>query len=824
MAELPRGTVTFLFTDIEGSTRLLAETGESYAGMLAEHRRLLRTAFARYDGTEIDTQGDAFFVAFRRASDAVAAAAEAQVSLDGGPVSVRMGIHTGEPVLTAEGYVGMDVHRAARIAGAAHGGQVLLSQATRDLVVVDARDLGEHRLKDLSAPMHLYQLGDRSFPRLRALYETNLPVPTTAFLGRTRELAEVGGLLARPEVRLLTLTGPGGTGKTRLGVQAAAAATENYADGIWWVSLAAVGDADLVESTIAQVFSHPAVLEEELRGKRLLLVLDNFEHLVEAGEVVARILAACPQVDALVTSREPLHLSAEWEYYVEPLSAVDAVELFTARAAAIHPTGEPNGVAETICARLDFLPLAVELAAARTKVMPLEEINRRLEEHLHVLGSGPRDAPDRQRTLAATIAWSYSLLTEEEQRVFGALSVFADGATLDAVETVCGGGTEILASLLDKSLLRRRGDRYGMLVTIRAFAQEQRQRSDPHGAIADRHADYYLALGQAGDVAIAGGDVAWLARLEAETANMRTAEVRLYVVSDDVGALALAVGLGRFRLTHGHVRESRGSLERALLAAPRAPKALRAHGLRLLAQILVVQGDAATALTLAAESVSLFEAIGDEYGAAVASSYHANAAVGLGAYEDARTWTTRSADLFQRLGRNRELVGCLATAAYIALALREPEAESLALKAAVAAREASAEESVATSLVNAANAAVVAGNPRHAHAYLKEAGALAVRIGHRYLLSYCAEAWGAVAAREARPELAARLLGAAEADRRTMALALDPVEAELHEETVAAIKQALPQAALAAAWEAGAELEIAAGLTLAETVLDQSMT
>ena len=262
MAELPRGTVTFLFTDIEGSTRLLAGARATQGCWLSTGgccgRRLPDTT-----GQRSTLRAMRFSSPSRRASDAVAAAAEAQVSLDGGPVSVRMGIHTGEPVLTAEGYVGMDVHRAARIAGAAHGGQVLLSQATRDLVVVDARDLGEHRLKDLSAPMHLYQLGDRSFPRLRALYETNLPVPTTAFLGRTRELAEVGGLLARPEVRLLTLTGPGGTGKTRLGVQAAAAATENYADGIWWVSLAAVSDADLVESTIAHVFSNPAVLEEE---------------------------------------------------------------------------------------------------------------------------------------------------------------------------------------------------------------------------------------------------------------------------------------------------------------------------------------------------------------------------------------------------------------------------------------------------------------------------------------------------------------------------------------------------------------------------------
>ena len=409
--ELPTGTVTFLFTDIEGSTRLLAELGDGYAEVLAEHRRVLREAWRRRDGVEVDTQGDAFFVAFGRASDAVAAAADAQVGLAGGPVRVRMGLHTGEPLRIDEGYVGFDVHRAARIAAAGHGGQVLLSQATADLAGAEVRDLGLHRLKDLSAPERLFQLGTETFPPLKTLHETNLPVPATPFLGRQQEIDHLAALMRRRDVRLVTLTGPGGSGKTRLSLQAAAAVADDYDHGVWWVPLASLADPTLVENAAAQALGSKDTLSAAVRDKRLLLVLDNFEHLLDAAPGVAETIGSCPQLTVLVTSREPLHVDGEWEVAVDPLRDREAVELFVQRAAAVRSDFAANGEVVEICRRLDCLPLAIELAAARVKVLALPALLERLEQRLPLLAGGSRSAPERQRTLRATIAWSHDLLT-----------------------------------------------------------------------------------------------------------------------------------------------------------------------------------------------------------------------------------------------------------------------------------------------------------------------------------------------------------------------------------------------------------------------------
>ena len=348
--DLPAGTVTFLFTDIEGSTRLLHEHGVRYAELLGEHRRVLREAFARHGGVEVDTQGDAFFVAFARASDAIAAASDGQAALRGGPISVRMGLHTGEPVATEEGYVGIDVHRAARIAAAGHGGQVLLSQATCDLVAGEAvRDLGEHRLKDLSAPERLFQLGDGDFPRLKTLYQTNLPVPATPFLGRGRELDEVVGLLRREDVRLLTLTGPGGTGKTRLALQAVAEVAEDVPDGVWWIPLAALRDPALALDAVAKAlevrerpgFTVEETLVDALAAKRALLLIDNAEHLLpQVASEIARLREfGGPKL--VVTSRERLQLQGEHAWSVPSLDDHDGTALFTARARA--PTASVHG-------------------------------------------------------------------------------------------------------------------------------------------------------------------------------------------------------------------------------------------------------------------------------------------------------------------------------------------------------------------------------------------------------------------------------------------------------------------------------------------------
>lgn len=403
MRELPRGTVTFLFTDIEGSTRLLHERGaERYAEELAAHRRVLREAFVRHAGVEVDTQGDAFFVAFPTAPGALAAARESQAAL---LIPVRMGLHTGTPLVTEEGYVGADVHRAARIAAAGHGRQVLVSSSTAALVENDElRDLGEHRLKDLSAPERIYQAGEDEFPRLKTLYQTNLPVPATPFLGRERELAAVGELLARDEVRLLTLTGAGGSGKTRLALQAVAAAADEYPQGVWWVPLAEVRDSGDVLPAAARALGGGASLDEVVGDRRLLLLLDNFEHVIDAAPEVAALLEACPRLDLVVTSRERLRVGGEQVYSVPVLARGDSQRLFVARAQAALPEFQPDEHVDELCARLDDLPLAIELAAARVKLMPPREILARLEHSLALLVSAGRDVPDRQRTLRGAIA------------------------------------------------------------------------------------------------------------------------------------------------------------------------------------------------------------------------------------------------------------------------------------------------------------------------------------------------------------------------------------------------------------------------------------
>ena len=404
---------------------------------------------------------------------------------------MRMGLHTGEPQLTDEGYIGLDVHKAARIAACGHGGQVLLSEQTSRLVEHAAlRDLGEHRLKDLSAPERIYQLGDGDFPPLKSLYRTNLPVPSTPFLGRERELGEITALLSQEDVRLLTLTGPGGTGKTRLGLQSAAALADQYPDGIWWVALSSLRDPELVLEQAAQALESKNGLPEHISDKRLLCLFDNFEHVSEAAPALADLLTSCPNLKLLVTSREPLRLTGEREYPVPSLEEEEAVALFLQRAVPM----EPGASVHAICVRLDCLPLAVELAASRTRALSPEQILDRLEQRLPLLTGGPRDAPERQRTLRATIEWSHSLLDEEEQRLFARVAVFTGGCTLEAAEQVARADLDTLQSLIEKSLLRHTESRYWMLETIREYATERLEESGEAEDLRRRHAEFFLEL------------------------------------------------------------------------------------------------------------------------------------------------------------------------------------------------------------------------------------------------------------------------------------------------------------------------------------------
>ena len=607
LTELPTGTVTFLFTDIEGSTRLLQELGDGYAEVLAEHRRVLREAWREHDGVEVDTQGDAFFVAFSRATDAVAAAAQAQSALAAGPVKVRIGLHTGEPGQGGEGYVGFDVHRAARIAAAGHGGQVLLSQATADLAGAEVRDLGLHRLRDLSAPERIFQLGTDQFPPLKTLHETNLPVPATPFLGREQEVDHIATLLRRADVRLVTLTGPGGSGKTRLALQAAAAAADDYGHGVWWVPLSPLVDPTLVDAAASQALGSDDTLAEAVGHKRLLLVFDSFEHLVDAAAQVAETIGSCPHLTVLVTSREPLHIDGEWEVAVDPLREREAVALFLQRAVAVRSDFTANGEVAEICRRLDCLPLAIELAAARVKVLALPALLQRLEQRLPLLAGGSRSAPERQRTLRATIAWSYELLTPAEQEAFARFAVFAGGSTLEAAEEICRAEMDAIASLVDKSLLRRTGERYWMLQTIREYARELLDESGEAGEVRSWHAEHYLALAE---VAYEERfDVSEL-RLKPENDNLRAA-LDHFQARDSSQYLQLAGALGGFWSWTLQLAEGAQRLEDALASA-REEGPHTARALACLGDLDVTRGQFSVGVSRLEESIELWRSIGDE--------------------------------------------------------------------------------------------------------------------------------------------------------------------------------------------------------------------
>ena len=647
MAGLPSGTVTFLFTDIEGSTRLLHELGDAYADVLAEHRRVLRDAFACHGGVEVDTQGDAFFVAFGRASDALAAAREAQAALDG-PVRVRMGIHTGEPLVGQEGYVGIDVHRAARIAAAGHGGQVLVSQSTRELVGADRlRDLGEHRLKDLTAPERIYQLGDGDFPPLKSLNTTNLPVAASPLVGRERELRDLAALLA-DSARLLTLTGPGGTGKTRLALHAAAESTDAFVGGVFFVPLAGVQQADLVPTAIASTIGIRDVAE--LRDRQTLLVLDNFEHLLDAAPSVAEVLSSAPHTKVLATSRAPLRVEGEHEYAVDPLPDDDAVELLTERARAVRRDFVPDDAALQICRRLDGLPLALELAASRLRSLGAAALLERLEHRLPVLTSGRRDVPERQRTLRATIEWSYDLLEPELGRVFARLGVFST-FTLDAAEAVADATLEDVDALVEASLLKAiPEDKFLMLETIRELALERLVESGEAHDVRRRHAEFFLRLARSAHLSAEDTDLGQRHDLVArEQDNIRSALDWAAGTGEIELGLKLAVALEQFWATHSP-HEGVRRLDALLEEAREIPDDLRARAIRVLGGMTWLTGDFERGSALLRESLELFRVLGDEFAVAdlvVRSGVEAHRS---GDLAGARASAAEGLEAFRRMG------------------------------------------------------------------------------------------------------------------------------------------------------------------------------
>ena len=683
MTTLPTGTVAFVFTDIEGSTHLAQELpDDEWAAVLARHREVIRTAVAAHDGVEVSTEGDGFFIAFPRTADAVSAAVEAQRALsaeawpEDAAIRVRMGIHTGDGRLDGDGsYVGADVHRAARVAAAGHGGQVLLSETTSGLVAdelpagVGLRGLGEHRLKDLR-PERIFQLvieGERTeFPPIRSLDRrpNNLPTQLTSFVGRDVELAEAGALLN--STRLLTLTGPGGTGKTRLSLQLAADVAERFADGTWFIALEPVRDPALIAATILTTLglvesggrAARDILLEWLGGRQVLLVLDNFEQVIDGAPVVAELLRGAPRISIVVTSRAPLRVSGEQEYPVPGLPAprdllalsdlqkmnlpaedrlldaatanqYEAVRLFIARAVAVRPdfkvTNENAPAVAGIAARLHGMPLAIELAAARVKLLPPDAILERLEHQLGVLSAGSRDLPARQQTLRGAIAWSHDLLGAGERRLLARLSVFVGGCELDTAEAVCGPPSELdgvevidcLTFLADQSLVRAEeidgGLRFRMLDTIREFAAEQLTARGEREEIERRHTAAFVALAESLTSRLSGDDQRrWLGRLERDHDNIRAVLDRAVTAGDGESAIRIGFSMWRYWQKRGHLAEARRRLQ-AIAEAPWSHEdpTLRARLMEALGGVAWWQADIPAMGRAYAEALELWESIGD---------------------------------------------------------------------------------------------------------------------------------------------------------------------------------------------------------------------
>ncbi|MEX2644630.1 MAG: adenylate/guanylate cyclase domain-containing protein [Gaiellaceae bacterium] len=821
--DLPSGTVTFLFTDVEGSTKLLHELGaEEYARALAEHRRILRDAFAAHGGVEVDTQGDAFFVAFPTAPGALAAAAEATEGLATGPIRMRIGLHTGTPHLAEEGYVGSDVHKGARIAAAGHGGQVLLSKETRELagVEVDVADLGEHRLKDFAEPVWIFQLGAGRFQPLKTISNTNLPRPASSFVGREREVSEIGALL-RDGTRLVTLTGPGGSGKSRLAIEAAAELVPEFRNGVFWIGLAPLRDPTLVMETVARAVGATDGLAEHVAERELLLLLDNFEQVVEAAPELPALLESCPNLRVLITSRELLRVRGEVEYAVPTLAEREAVELFSARSDLA-----PDETIAELCRRLDTLPLAVELAAARTSVLSPAQILERLSHRLDLFKGG-RDADPRQQTLRATIAWSYELLGQEERRLFARLAVFVGGCTLEAAQELAEADLDPLQSLVDKSLLRHTDERFWMLETIREYAAERLEESGEADRLRRKHAEHFLALAEEAAPNLRGASASpgpWLDRLEAEHDNVRAAFDRLQVIGETQRVLRLAGALWVFWNVRGHLREARRRLDRALDGNER-PTAARARALVGAAAVSAASGDSATATMRAEAALTLHRSLGDRWGAALSQSYIATAAAQERDWAKAQPIAEKCARAFEELGDEHYAMLAKWLLAWMCRELGDRErARALAEENVGRARALGDERVEARSLGSLAMLAVDEGRLEDAVATLKEANRIHRALGDRFEIALDLCRFARALAAAGRPGTAARILATGEALREQIGATLESwiaMEAKLGE-TLTAARAQLGAAAFAEAWEQGRSLTADEAVELALDALDSA--
>ena len=874
MRELPSGTVTFLFTDVEGSTRLLERLGERYRDVQRRHDAILRAAIAEGGGREVSTGGDSFFAVFPTPGGALDAAVRGQREFaetpwpDGLNVRVRMGLHTGEGVVGGDNYLGLDVNRAARIAAAAHGGQVLLSDATRALVErslpagIQLRDFGPHRLRDLAQPERLLGVviegleADFPPPRTPDARPTNLPAPLTRFIGRGDEIAAVGELLARN--RLVTLTGPGGTGKTRLALEVAAEALTGFADGVFFVDLSSVTDFEVVPGAITaalRVREEPGrstieTVADHLREKELLLVLDNFEQVVDgAAAVVEPLLGAAPRVKALTTSRVPLRLYGEQQFPVPPLALADprhafdlealerfeAVALFVERAVEAKPdftiTPENAPAVAEITTRLDGLPLAIELAASRVKLLPPERLLERLEQRLPLLTAQHRNVPERQRTLRRTIEWSFELLDEAEQRMFSRLAVFAGGANLETVEAVVNPEAELgldtldgLASLVDKNLVRAveasEGDpRFGMLETVREYGLERLSEGGEAPAIRRRHAEHWIQVAERASAVLSGPEqAAWIGRLERDHDNFRAALGWARHSGEAQVALRLATALADFWRVASHGQEGVRWLSEVLELPGAAEKTrLRARALTAAAGLAPWIGATEAHLQFAEEAAAIYRDLGDPDGIPEALGQLGWAQLHVGELETARANLEEARDLHASRGNRRSALAADCSLGLGVLALiegRSGQARAYFEEALQTFNELGDPYWAAFTELLSGQAEKLEGDDKAAEKRYRASLITSAKHDLRMLTVSVLYAFADLAFLRGQHEQALRLAGASDALREPFG-EKSPLEKASMADVRAAARSVLPEATAEALYQAGREVRLEDALALA---------
>lgn len=901
--KLPTGTVTFLFTDIEGSSKLWEQYPEAMSASLAQHNVLLRRVIEAHGGYIFKLWGDAVYAAFDTATDALNAAVQAQRELSRrswgelGQLRVRMALHTGAAEARDRDYFGPTLNRCARLLSAAHGSQILLSAATEELVRdalpkdVSLRSLGLHRLKDLQRPEHIFQVIDpellTEFSSLRTLnaVPNNLPIQLTSFIGREREMKEVKELLT--QTRLLTLTGSGGCGKTRLALQVAADLLEDYPDGVWFVDLSVLADSALVPSTVAVtlgIHEEPgrpalATLAEVLKPRTLLLILDNCEHLVGAcAQLAETLLRTCPNLRILATSREALGIAGEVAWRVPSLSLpqpheltqtdslaritqYEAIRLFIERAEASSPEFKVNPhnikAIVQICQRLDGIPLAIELAAARVKALSVEQIAARLDDRFRLLTGGSRTALPRQQTLRAMMDWSYELLNERERILFRRLSAFAGGFTLEAAEAVCADEQipayeiiDLLTNLVSKSLVVFSDEeaRYRLLETVRQYARDKLLETGEAARVRDHHRDWFLAFAERAESALQGPDQAlWLKRLETEHDNLRAALE--WSSADSETGLRLASALWFFWYLRGYVSEGREWLKQFLTKAAQASSSLRAKALYGASMLARAQDDYALATRLLEESLALYRATRDNRGVALALGNLGMIALAQGDYARATKLHEESLEHFRKLEDRVGIASALSELGNVAMYQNDlVQAERLLEESLVLSRAAQDDQGIAlalrrlgavlfqkgerarakallqeslelyrglgavpglASVLNSLGmVALSEGDPQRAGKLLRESLAQYRDVGDKWHIALCLDRLARVAAAQGDWERAARLLGAEEALREAIGAPLPPSEHEGREQTLKGAHKHLGEEPFAAAWADGYAMKL----------------